>query len=57
MDIYIEQTGKDCIITHSPLRRIKDCNALKLANTLWDKEGDKYTVEQMEKWGFVLKEK
>lgn len=30
------------------------CNALKLANTLWGKEGDKYTEEEMKGFGFVL---
>lgn len=54
----IEPAGKDCILTlDGYMKRIKDCKALKLANTLWDKQGDKYTEEEMEKWGFSLKER
>lgn len=52
----IAQIGKDCEVTLGDIMRtIKLCNATKLANTFWDKEGDKYTVEQMEEWGFSLK--
>jgi hypothetical protein len=34
---------------------IKGVNALKLARTLFNKKGTKYTSAQMEKWGFELK--
>lgn len=52
----IEQAGKDCIVTiGGVMRRVKDCNALKLANTIWNKDGEQYTREEMEKMGFELK--
>lgn len=34
---------------------LKDCNALKLMATLFNKSGEKYSIEQMKKWGFFLK--
>ena len=53
----IEQTEKDCIVTVNGFsRKIKNCNAITLSNTLWNKSGDKYIEEQMEKWGFLKKE-
>ena len=53
----VEQVGKDCIVTLNAIpKTIKNCNAIALANTLWDKSGAKYTEERMEKWGFILKE-
>lgn len=53
----IAQVGEDCEITlGGVMRTIKVCNAAKAANTFWDKEGEKYSIEQMEAWGFVLRE-
>lgn len=33
------------------------CDELKLARTLWNKPGTKYTMREMEEFGFELKEK
>lgn len=55
--MMIEQKGKNCLITTSEgnTHLIKNCDALKLANTIWDKSGDKYTNEEMKEFGFALK--
>ena len=29
-----------------------ECDVIKLANTMWNKSGDKYTEEEMLKMGF-----
>lgn len=51
----IEQEGVNCIVTiYGETKQVKNCNALKLANTMWDKEGEKYTTEEMEEFGFEL---
>lgn len=52
----IRQVGEDCeVLLGGVVDLIKMCNAAKLANTLWDKEREKYTVEQMEEWGVLSK--
>lgn len=54
--VMIVQVGEDCEVTlKGDQRLIKRCNATKLSNTLWDKEGEQYTEEQMDEWGFCLK--
>ena len=54
--MQIEQYKEDCIVEiQGDTRIVVDCNALKLARTFWDKYGDKYSVEEMEKFGFELK--
>ena len=53
--MMIEQEGADCIVTiQGRAHKIKNCNALKLANTIWAKEGEKYTKEKMEAFGFGI---
>jgi len=54
--LIIEQDGADCIvILHGETRRIRDCNPLKLANTLWNKPGSQYTEQEMYEMGFGKK--
>ena len=54
--MYIQQSGNNCIVEmYGETRTIPNCNALKLANTLWDKDGNKYTIEEMFDFGFELK--
>lgn len=49
----ITQEEGDCLVTLDGVtRRVEDCKALKLGNTLYDKDGDKYTEEEMEGFGF-----
>ena len=56
--MMIEQEGSDCIVTvYGETKRIKNCKALKLANTMWDKEGEKYTEEEMRSFGLEVKKK
>ena len=51
--IIIETEGEDCIVTiNSETRRVNNCNAVKLANTLWDKDGEKYSDDEMSDFGF-----
>lgn len=53
--MMIEQEGSDCIVAiDGGAQRIKNCKALKLANTMWDKDGEKYTKEEMEEFGFGI---
>ena len=53
--MMIEQEGVNCIVTiYGETRQVKNCNALKLANTMWDKESEKYTNAEMEEFGFEL---
>lgn len=54
MSIIIEQAGVDCIIVET--RRLLICHAQKLKDTMDDKDGDKYTDEEMKGWGFILRE-
>lgn len=54
--VCIEQTGNDCNVTiRGAGRIIKNCNALKLALTMFNKPGEKYTVQEMYDFGFGLK--
>jgi hypothetical protein len=46
-NVEYEQNGTKVIL--------KNCNALKLMATLFNKSGKKYTPEQMKKWGFDLR--
>lgn len=54
MSILIEPAGVDCLIIE--VRRIHICEAWKLRATINNEEGDRYTKEEMEHWGFVAKE-
>lgn len=52
--VYVRQQGKDCVVQHDGARHVvKDCDANKLANTLWDRLGPKYTSHEMYTLGFV----
>lgn len=55
--LTIEQSGEDCIVTiYGTIRTIKCCNALKLANTMFDKPVPaewKYTEQEMTDFGFA----
>jgi hypothetical protein len=56
--ITVEGDGKDCFIVYYPSGKtitIPNCDVLKLANTLFNRSGEKYSEEQMAKWGFELK--
>ena len=54
--MMIEQDGKNCFVEiQGDIRTVMDCNALKLARTFWNKNENKYTTEEMEKFGFELK--
>ena len=54
MGEYVRQQGKDCVVQRDGKRDIiKDCNADKLANTLWNRLGHKYTNREMYKLGFI----
>ena len=54
-ELSIEQSGSDCIVTmHGQTKRIPNCNAITLANTMWDKPGEHYTLDQMEDFGFAI---
>lgn len=53
MSIIVEQAGVDCIIIET--RRLRICHARKLKDTIDNKEGDKYTEEEMRGWEFKLK--
>lgn len=53
-----EQKDNDVIFTDGTGKTgvLKDCNAIKLFNTLFNKPTDnKYSVEEMERWGFFLR--
>lgn len=54
--MMIEQNGRDCMVEiQGETNLVKDCNALKLARTFWNKNDDRYTADEMEKFGFELK--
>ena len=42
------------VIINNEEREVK-CNMFKLANTLWNKSGEKYTEKEMNKMGFKKK--
>jgi hypothetical protein len=53
--ISIEGDGKDCFIVKYPsgeTKKIPNCDAIKLARTLFNKPGIKYSRKQMKSWGF-----
>jgi len=51
---YVRQQGDDCVVKVNGSRLIiKDCNANKLGNTLWNRLGPKYTNQEMYKFGFI----
>ena len=52
--VYVRQQGKDCVVLQDDSRHIiQDCNANKLANTLWNRLGPKYSNREMYKFGFT----
>ena len=54
--MIVEQTGPDCTVTiYGETRVVKSCNAMKLACTLWNKDGEKYTPQEMDDFGFQRK--
>lgn len=54
--IIIEQSGKDCIVTMGGVTHtIENCDAIKLANSIWDRPGEKYSKEEMFNLGFEPK--
>lgn len=54
--LSIEQTGADCIVTiRGVSRKVKDCNAIILANTMFNKPGETYTEHEMWAFGFARK--
>lgn len=55
--LIIEQSGNDCIVSmDNESRIIRNCNALKLAATMFNKIGvDNYTQQEMYDMGFGLK--
>jgi hypothetical protein len=51
---YARQQGPDCVVSRDGVRTvIKDCNANKLGNTIWNRLGPKFTNREMYKLGFV----
>jgi hypothetical protein len=51
--MIVEQRGDDCLVAIGDEAKIvKNCNAMKLACTLWNKDGEKYTPEEMHDFGF-----
>ena len=51
---YIRQQGPDCVVTRDGVRTIiKDCDANKLGNTIWNRLGPKYANREMYKLGFM----
>jgi hypothetical protein len=51
---YVRQQGKDCVVSRNGIRTvIKDCDANKLGNTLYNRLGPKYTGNEMHKFGFI----
>ena len=54
--MIIEQDGENCFVEiQGDIRTVRNCNALKLVRTFWNKNGDRYTADEMEKFGFELK--
>jgi hypothetical protein len=53
-ETYVRQQGPNCVVFRGGKRDvIKDCNANKLGNTLWNRLGPKYTSREMYKLGFI----
>lgn len=51
---YIRQQGPDCVVSRDGVRTvIKDCNANKLGNTVWNRLGPKYPNREMYALGFI----
>jgi hypothetical protein len=51
---YVRQQGPDCVVSRDGVRTvIKDCDANKLGNTIWNRIGPKYTFREMNKLGFI----
>ena len=51
---YIRQQGRDCVVFRDDTRTIiQNCNANKLANTLLNRLGPKYSSHEMYKFGFI----
>lgn len=55
--VIIEQDGDAVIVTFEPghTHKVENCNAFKLANTMWNKGTDHYTDEEMQEFGFEIK--
>jgi hypothetical protein len=55
--LIVEQTGTDCLVTiYDQTKTVPNCNALKLASTLFDKPGvEKYTPKEMWNFGFQIR--
>jgi hypothetical protein len=51
---YIRQQGPDCVVCQDDARVvIQNCDANKLANTLLNRLGPKYSSSEMYKFGFI----
>jgi hypothetical protein len=51
---YVHQQGPDCVVTRNGIRTvIKDCDANKLGNTIWNRLGPKFTNREMYALGFI----
>lgn len=56
-EVSVDQAGKDCVVTIRGISRVvKNCDALKLANTMFNKPGVPHYTEH-EMWGFGLARK
>ena len=57
--ITAEQYGKHVYLTiNNETRLLDNCNAIKLMDTIYDKPNrDHYSVEEMYKWGLILKKR
>lgn len=54
--MIIEQDGADVLFwQYGNQERLKNCNALKFARTMYNKEGEKYSEKEMNDWGFGKK--
>lgn len=52
--VYVRQRGRDCVVLMDGKRHtVADCDANKLANTLFNRLGPKYTGNEMHKFGFI----
>ena len=51
----MEKNNKTVTVTLNDKMKEVNCDILKLANTIWNKEGEKYTEEEMFNFGFEKK--
>ena len=47
---------KKVLVTINNEEREIECDQIKLARTIWNKQGDKYTEEEMFEMGFIKRE-